>query len=163
MSFQTGSSSIDLSGSPWNVTHTISLYVYRDSSGNIVLYRDSTRSQVFSPAELEVSRNVSTGLYFYILDSTDLTFCDGLSGLPLPIVWLHQEVCPSTVTYGKIRADRRAFSIKDLCQGQNTVRHSFDLMVQLGSQPPFSVLSFGGGTAAIDPTIVEKGEEPPTA
>ena len=164
MSFQTGSSSIDLSGPPWNVTHTVELYVKRDSAGNVFFYRNAHGSLNFWPVELEVPHGVSTGLYFYILDSgVDMTFCDGAAGLPLPIVWLENDVCPTTVTYGKIRADRLAFSIKDLCQGQNTVSHSFDIMVQVGNLPPFRIFSASGKlTGAIDPTIVEVGEEPPS-
>lgn len=160
--FETGCSSIELDGSPWNVTTAIHLYVIRNSSGQFELYQNAACTVAYSPANLECDYNESTGLYFYIgqPSASDLKFTDGLSGRPLPISWPAQEACPSTVTYGKIKSDRLAFSIRDLAAHTNDVNYTFDLVVELPSGDPQGV-SFHLADAFVDPTIIEKGEEPP--
>lgn len=156
--FETGASSIDLSGSPWNVTGTISVYV-RSSGGEIALFKDAACTEALSPPNLAVPYDQPTGLYFYIAASSTsgTLFCDGLAGQPQPVVWgggAHD--CPATVTYGKILESRLAFSMKDLAHHANDVSHSFDLMIELPGGRHATFTSF----VKEDPTIIEKGEEP---
>lgn len=167
-SFQTGSASIDLSGSPWNVTATVKLFVLLRADGSFGLYRDEGCTDAFEPAEMPVWENVSTGLYFYIGAGSPAgtLFCDGQDGRPQPVVWLASEACPPTVTYGKIRADRLAFSMSDLAPTPHAARLPFDLEVETPNGVYTSVLAHlrrreEPGVTPVDPTIVEKGEEPP--
>jgi hypothetical protein len=157
-SFETGASSIDLSGSPWNVTTTINVWI-QFLDGTVSLFRDAACTESFSPPWLVVEPNQSTGLYFFIAPSsvTGTLVCDGLSGQPEPVSWIGgTHECPSTVTYGKILASRLAFSMSDLEHHANDVSYRFDIWLQLPDGRHVSVRPF----IDEDPTIIEKGEEP---
>lgn len=155
--FETGSSSIDLSGSPWNVKDVIRVYV-RNLDGDVGLFKDAACDEPFIPPRLEVPYDRSTGLYFYIAagSTAGTLFCDGLDGRPLPVSWLQTDLCPSTVTYGKILASRKAFSMQDLADHASDVTYPFDLMIQLPDGRHIRVAPM----VKVDPTIVEKGQEP---
>lgn len=168
-SFQTGCASIDLSGPPWNVTTVVKLFVLLRPDGSFGLYHNEACTNEYGSAgEMPVWENVSTGLYFYIASGSPVgtLFCDGLDHRPLPIQWLASDTCPQTVTYGKIRENRQAFSMSDLATGSLAKRLPFDLMVETPNHGITSVLKNLGrhldlGIDPVDPTIVEKGEEPP--
>lgn len=164
MAFQTGSASIDLSGSPWFVTTVVKLYVRRETDGSFGLYKDEACTQPYGePAEMTVAPNQSTGLYFYIADASaaDYKFLDG-TGNDLPVKWLSSDTCPPSVTYGRILASGLAFSMKDFWQTGTPSRYVFDLEVEDGSGHKTTILSnVDRALHPVDPTIVQKGEEPP--
>lgn len=161
--FETGCASIDLSGPPWGVTTVVSLWVRRNSNGTFDLFRDADCLSRYNPADLPVWADVRTGLYFYIAASSTpgTTFCDGLNDRPNPVLWPGSatDLPPATVTYGKIQADRKAFSMMDYCQVGDSARHAFDLEIEF-ENAFYSVLT-NLTVESVDPTIVQKGEEPP--
>ncbi len=76
------------------------------------------------------------------------------------MLWPATDVPPPTVTYGKILADRSAFSMMDYCPAwELAARYPFDLEVEYESAF-YSVLTHLT-VESVDPTIVQKGEEPP--
>lgn len=166
--FQTGCASIDLADPPFSVTRAVKTYVLRNGDGSFGLYTNEACTKALAPADLPVYRDQATGLYFYLVDAAaneGVTFCDGTGedNQPTPVFWRDaaDDLCPPTVTYGKILADCKAFSMKDFCTSDEVARHPFDLQVVLPSGVRGTVLGGHGSVAEIDPTIVEKGEEPP--
>ena len=145
--------SITLGGAPWNVVAHITVYVQRVGA-ELKLYSDpDCAGPQLSPADLVVFRNQSTGLYFHIACSpAGTTFADP------PVVWEEQKPRPGTVCYGYIMNDGSAFSMSDDYGHQNSVSHSFDLRVDPGDG---SRVISTRSTDEVDPTIVERGEEPP--
>lgn len=163
--FQTGCASISLADPPFSVTRTVKVYVLRNADGSFGLYKDETCTTAFSPCDLPVYAGESTGLYFYITgaaSNASVVFCDGTGAddHPMPVLWRDGGTCPQSVTYGKIKADRKAFSMKDFWQNELDSRHPFDLQVELPGGNRTTILS-QATVAEIDPTIVQKGEEPP--
>lgn len=150
--FTTGSS-ISIPG----VQDVIKVYV-RYLNGALALFKDDDCEQSFSPTNLNVAKQVPTGLYFYISSESQsgTWFPDGTGGAPSPITWKTGS-CPSTVTYGTFRNDSKAFSMKDEYNHSNTVNHEFDINVRLPNGTHMNVFLVEG----IDPTIVEAGEDPP--
>lgn len=159
--FETGCSSIDLSGPPFGVTAVDALWVRRNPNGTFDLFRDEACLNRFQPADLPVFLDVKTGLYFFIAPSSTAgtMFCDGQDGRPDPVTWPAADQPPPTITYGKILADRLAFSMMDWWRAGTAQRYRFDLMVEFEGTW-YSILS-NLTVEAVDPTIVEKGEEPP--
>jgi hypothetical protein len=165
--FQTGCASIDLAEPPFSVTRTVKLFLLREESG-FGLYKDEACTLPFDPPDLEVYVAQSTGLYFYIVGSeanAGVVFCNGTGSgsddLPPPVLWRNApHSCPQSVTYGKIRADRKAFSMKDFWQDELDSRHPFDLQVEVPGRGRTTIRA-QASVSEIDPTIVQKGEEPP--
>jgi hypothetical protein len=167
--FQTGCASIDLDGPPFNVTRTVKTYVLRNQDGSFGLFCNEACTKSLMPPDLPVYRGQATGLYFYIPDvaaNDGVTFCDGTGAdnEPTPVFWRDaaDDLCPATVTYGKILADRTAFSMMDYCTSDEDTRHPFDLQVLLPNGHRTTILGGHDAVTEIDPTIVEKGEEPPS-
>ena len=136
---------------------TREVYV-RNIGGGLTLFRDDDCLQPLSPAELDVPKEKLTGLYFHISSHSDAgtAFPDGTGTSPCPVTWSHGGSKPSTVTYQKIKSDKSAFSMSDLWSHSLYESHEFDINVKLpdGSHTSVSIVE------GIDPTIVERGEEP---
>ena len=136
---------------------TLEVYV-RNLGGQLKLFWDDGCTRPVTRAELNVPKEKLTGLYFHISShsDTDTCFPDGTGGDPCPVTWRHNGSKPSTVTYQKIKADKSAFSMSDLWSHSIYESHEFDINVKLPSGDPGSVAIVEG----VDPTIVERGEEP---
>ena len=155
--FFTKASDINLSGPPWLVQPVLSVYVL-NNGGNLALYKDDACTVAFNPPILEIPKQTSTGLYFHIASGSDdqTEFSDGVNGNPPPISW-DSGSYPSSVTQGKFQSDKKAFSLKDYWDHSNNQDYGFNLNIKLpdGSHRTVSLVD------SIDPTIVERGEEPP--
>ena len=156
--FTTGTSTITLEESPWLVQRSISIYV-KQVNGKLSIHDDLQSGRTLQQEDLKVYKGQSTGLYFFIAEGSDdgTQFPDPDSGT-LPLEWKNGAPCPASVTYGKVKDDFSAFSIADLYGHTNEVRHSFNIRVLKGDGSINSTALFD----EIDPTIVEKGEEPPS-
>lgn len=157
--FQTDAKSITLEQAPWNVTGKISIYVKHVAGKLSIYYNAQCSGATETPLALEVFRNQATGLYFFIAASSDAgtKFPDPDDG-PLPIAWESKSGCPDTVQYGKVRSDYRAFSIADAYTHHSKDSYGFNIVVDPGGGSPLLTTARFG---KIDPTIVEKGEDPP--
>ncbi|MEO1083919.1 MAG: hypothetical protein AAFY88_06730 [Acidobacteriota bacterium] len=152
--FQYGARSIELS-----VDQHISVYV-KYANGKLEMYSDAgCLGDAITPLGMDVYRNQSTGLYFYIAASSqgDVTFPSRKSG-HLPIRWEGAGDCPDSVQYGKVKSDDKAFSISDQYSHNDRVEHGFDIVVDPGGGSPLVTTAV---FQLIDPTIIEKGEDPP--
>ena len=149
---------IDLSGPPWNVTKYQSVYVlYADKSLKLYTDDDCQQEHLFNPADFYVKKKVPTGLYFFIASGseTGTEFPDPIS--KSPVTWKDDEPQPATVTLGKYRQDGKAFSLKDYWDHPNEVKHEFTINVR----EPGGGLTSTSIIEGVNPTIVERGEEPP--
>ncbi|MEM1181080.1 MAG: hypothetical protein AAGM22_22250 [Acidobacteriota bacterium] len=158
-SFQNDARTIELKEKPWKVDREVSLYV-KYSAGALEVYSDpDCAGDAITPLQLDVYRNQATGLYFFIAKSSDqgTQFPAPGSG-HLPLSWEGNGDCPATVAYGKRRFDNLAFSIADTYDHGVLTEHGFDLIVQTGDSGDWTSTRL---FKAIDPTIVEKGEDPP--
>ena len=153
--FQTGASSIDLSGPPWNTTAVIRIYV-QNTSGQFSVYTDPQGMMLLDPPEISSARKTSTGIYVFMTNGSDsgTKFTDGLESRPLPVTWMKGSP-PASITYGKVRSDRLAFSMKNEWDHDDTQRYEFDIHLEL-PDGTISRLNLGA-----DPVILEAGELPP--
>lgn len=160
MNFQTGSNTVTLKEAPWSVIREISIYV-KQKDGQLSLYNNAEcQGRALGPASLEVYKGQSTGLYFFIAKDSDKgTHFPNPNDGQLPVAWENESSCPDTVLYGKMKSDLSAFSMADSYAHPVMVLHSFDLIVASGAGGSFIHTSF---FKEIDPTIVEKGEDPPS-
>ena len=151
--FETGSSSIDLSGPPWNVVEVKTLYILHQGAST-TMYTDPEHTELFEPPEFIVPRGVATGIYAYIAADSDpgTKFSDGLSGRKNTLYWTAGNPPPS-VTYGKVKADRTAFSFKVDWDHEDSEAHEFNITVITPDGRSVKLL--------VDPTIVEEPEIPP--
>lgn len=151
--FETGSSSINLDGPPWNVVEVQNLYILHQGAST-TLYSDPNHQVPFDPPEFRITARTSTGLYVYIDADSDpgTKFSDGLEGRKNTLIWSEGQPPPS-VTYGKIKSDRTAFSLKVDWDHPDLQTHTFEI----------TVLGPGGISVKflVDPTIVEEPEIPP--
>ena len=158
--FQTGAQNITLKEAPWSVKREISIYVKLVGDKLYLYDNEKCTGNALSPASFPVYKGQSTGLYFFIYDedpNSKTHFPDPDDGV-LPLSWDKDKPCPGTVLYGKVRDDLKAFSISDVYNHNGEVKHSFDLVVVPPGGGPFVHTSWFD---KVDPTIVEKGEEPP--
>lgn len=155
--FFTKASDINLNGPPWLVTDVLSVYVLNDE-GELSLWKDDACTNAFDPPQLDVQKEVSTGLYFHIASGSEhgTEFSDGLDNNPPPLTW-EAGSYPSSVTPGKFEQFKKAFSLKDYWNHSNNQDYSFTLNIKMpdGSVRTVALVD------SIDPTIVERGEEPP--
>ena len=151
--FQTNARSITLNEAPWNVTTFTEIYVKLEN-GELSCYLDAAcAGDAVVPLQLDVYRKESTGLYFYLVHSpATAEFADP------PVSWEGGAGCPGTVRYGKIDDKRLGFSMSDYYDHGSEQEFGFDIVVDPGNgAPPISTGIF----KEIDPTIMEKGEDPP--
>jgi len=157
--FQTDAKNITLEQAPWNVEQHISIYVKHEAGKLSIYYNAQCLGAPETLLPLEVFRGQPTGLYFFIAASSDegTKFPDPDNG-QLPIAWESDSGCPVTVQYGKVRSDYRAFSMADAYIHHSKDSYGFDIVVDPGGGLPLVTTARFG---EIDPTIVEKGEDPP--
>lgn len=157
--FQTGCDDIDLKEDPWKVTRVIKTWVKLEGD-KIALYGTAAcNDDAFSHLALDIYRGESTGLYFYIAPSAKDARFPAAVGQDIPLIWKTPTTCPNTVLYGKMRDDRKAFSMADIHQHTSVINYDFNLVVDPGNgAPPVSTTLY----EKVDPTIVEKGEGPPS-